>query len=63
MIGAWGIHKLVSMDKIGDYIFKLEFVNGEEKTRVLEGGPWRHKEDALIVAHYDGLIQPSEIRI
>jgi hypothetical protein len=39
MIAAWGIQKLAAMDKIGDYIFKLEFVNEEEKTRVLEGGP------------------------
>jgi hypothetical protein len=51
------------VDKVGDYIFKLEFVNEEEKPRVLEGGPWRHKGDALIMAHYDGLIRPSEIHI
>jgi hypothetical protein len=35
----------------------------EEKIRVLEGGPLRHKGDALIVVHYDGLIRPSEVKI
>jgi hypothetical protein len=30
---------------------------------VLEGGPWRHKGDALIVVHYYGLTRLSEVRI
>jgi hypothetical protein len=29
----------------------------------IEGGPWRHKGDALLVAHYDGLLRPLKIRI
>jgi hypothetical protein len=60
MINAWGIQKLATVEKIGDYIFKIEFVKEEDKVRVLDGGPWRHKGDALIVAHYDGLILSSE---
>jgi hypothetical protein len=44
-------------------MFKLEFEKSEEKIRVIEGGPWRHKGDALIVAHYDGCTRPSEVRI
>jgi hypothetical protein len=63
MIQAWSLHKLACVEKIGDYTFKVEFVKEEEKKRVLEGGPWRHKGDTLIVVHYDGLIKPSEIRI
>jgi hypothetical protein len=42
----WGIQKLSSMEKLGDYIFKIEFGSEEEKAHVLEGGPWRHKGDA-----------------
>jgi hypothetical protein len=30
---------------------------------VLDGEPWRHKGNALIVVHYDGLVWPSEISI
>jgi hypothetical protein len=51
------------VEKIGDYIFKLEFVSEAEKIRVLKGGPWRLKGDTLIIVHYDGLVRPSEISI
>jgi hypothetical protein len=30
---------------------------------MIKGGPWRHKGDALIVVHYDGLVRPSKVRI
>jgi agmatine/peptidylarginine deiminase len=63
MLNAWGIQKLVLAKKVGDYLFKLEFGREEDKRRVLEGGPWRHKGDAFILTHYDGLARPSEIRI
>jgi hypothetical protein len=54
---------LAVVEKLGDCIFKLEFSKEEEKTRVLKGGPWHHKGDALIVVHYDGLVRPSEVCI
>jgi hypothetical protein len=63
MISAWGIERLAGVEKLGDYIFKVEFTREEEKVRVIEGGPWRHKGDALLIAHYDGLLRPSEIPI
>jgi hypothetical protein len=63
MLNAWGIQKLVLAEKVGDYLFKLEFHREEEKRRALEGGPWRHKGDVFILTHYDGLARPSEIRI
>jgi hypothetical protein len=44
-------------------MFKLEFAKEEEKRRVLDGGPWHHKGDALLVVHYDGMVRPSEIKI
>jgi hypothetical protein len=63
MVKAWNIQRLAGIEKIRDYIFKLEFNTPEERLRVLDGGPWRHKGDAHIVVHYDGLIRPSEISI
>jgi hypothetical protein len=30
---------------------------------VLDEGSWRHKGDAMIVVHYDGLAWPSEVSI
>jgi hypothetical protein len=53
----------MGVEKLGDYIFKIEFTKEEEKVRVLDGGPWHHKGDALIIVHYDGLVRPSQIRI
>jgi hypothetical protein len=63
MSSAWGIQKLAQVEKIGDYIFKIEFASVEEKQRIVERGPWRHEGDALILAHYDSLMCPSKIRI
>jgi hypothetical protein len=63
MLKAWGIQKLAAVDKLGDYIFKVEFMKVEEKEREIGGGPWGHKGDAVIVVHYNGLAQPSEIKI
>jgi hypothetical protein len=63
MLAAWGIQNLNSLEKIGDYNFRLEFAKEEEKRWVIEGGPWRHKGDAMIVVHYDGLTRPSEVHI
>jgi hypothetical protein len=62
-VKAWNIQQLAGIEKIGDYIFKLEFNMSEEKLRVLDWGPWRHKGDALIAVLYDGLIRPLEISI
>jgi hypothetical protein len=62
MMSVWGILNLASLKKIGDYIFKLEF-HKEEKELVIEGGPWRHKGEALIIMHYDGYSRPLEIRV
>jgi hypothetical protein len=40
MLNAWGIQKLVLAEKVGDYVFKMEFNREEEKVRALEGGMW-----------------------
>jgi hypothetical protein len=63
MQNAWGISKLKVVEKLGEYSFKVEFVTENEKKRVLDGGPWRHKGGALILVHYDGLCRSSEVRI
>jgi hypothetical protein len=39
MCTAWGINELPTIDKIGDYCFKMEFASEKDKVRVTEGGP------------------------
>jgi hypothetical protein len=63
MFHAWGIASLPQIENLEDCNFKLEFNNKEEKQRVLNRDPWRHKGDSLIVVHYDGLERPSKVRI
>jgi hypothetical protein len=31
MISAWGVQRLAAMQKLGDYLFKIEFAREEEK--------------------------------
>jgi hypothetical protein len=38
MLAVWGFQGLSSVEKIGDYKFRLEFGN-EEKRQVIDGGP------------------------
>jgi hypothetical protein len=42
---------------------QLHLLTDDENARVLEEGFMETEGDGLIVAHYDGLIRPSEIRI
>jgi hypothetical protein len=59
---AWGLQSMKQLQVLGDNKFLLEFDSEEIKQRVVEGGPWRHKGDALIVVSYDGLLShPSTI--
>ncbi|KAK3135743.1 hypothetical protein QOZ80_5BG0422860 [Eleusine coracana subsp. coracana] len=59
---AWGVPDLAPVEKLDDKVFLVAFASEEEKKRVVEGGPWRHKGDALIMVAYDGLIRPSEVQ-
>jgi hypothetical protein len=63
MLNAWSIKELAGVEKLEDYCFKIGFTSAKEKIKVFEGGPWRHKGDAHITVHYDGLIRPSEVKI
>jgi hypothetical protein len=42
----------------GDDKFMLEFDTDEIRRRIIEGGPWRHRSDALLVVPYDGFSPP-----
>jgi hypothetical protein len=40
MLKAWNLQQLAAVEKIGDYMFRLEFNKVDKKNRVLDGGPW-----------------------
>jgi hypothetical protein len=41
---------------LGDNKFLLKFDSEMIKQQVLQGDPWRHKGDGLIVVAYDGFL-------
>ncbi|CAN6238025.1 unnamed protein product [Urochloa humidicola] len=60
---AWGLERPLPVTKLEDNRFILEFESEQQYTYVINGGPWRHKGDALIVVPYDGFTRPSEVVI
>jgi hypothetical protein len=46
---------------LGDNKFMLKFDTDETRKRIIDGGPWRHTGDALLVVPYDRLSPPSSI--
>jgi hypothetical protein len=63
MGAAWRLKTPITVQKLGDNIFILEFDSEPHYKYALNGGPWRHKGDALIVVPYDGFSRPLEIDI
>jgi len=63
MGAAWRMNKPIPVRPLEDNRFILEFKVEEEYKYVVNGGPWRHKGDALIVVPYDGFSRPSKVII
>ncbi|CAO2147258.1 unnamed protein product [Urochloa humidicola] len=63
MIVAWRLERLKPVRKLEGNRFIIEFDCEEEFNYVINGGPWKHKGDALIVVPYDGITRPSEVGI
>ncbi|KAK3122179.1 hypothetical protein QOZ80_8BG0666110 [Eleusine coracana subsp. coracana] len=60
---AWGIDGELHAEQFEERKFIIEFASAEERRRVVEGGPWWHRGDALIVVDYNGIVRPSEVTI
>jgi hypothetical protein len=63
MGAAWRLERPITVRKLGDNRFILEFDIEHHYQYALNGGPWLHKGDALIVVSYDGVSRPSEVVI
>ncbi|KAK3145022.1 hypothetical protein QOZ80_4AG0321480 [Eleusine coracana subsp. coracana] len=62
MMVAWGISVMEPVQPLEENRFMLKFDSEETWRYVIEGGPWRHKGDALLVVPYDGFTRPSSIK-
>ncbi|KAK3160925.1 hypothetical protein QOZ80_1BG0068340 [Eleusine coracana subsp. coracana] len=58
---VWGVVDLAPVERVDTHMFMITFKTKEERSRVVDGGPWRHKGDVLFVVNYDGLTRPSEV--
>ncbi|TVU28632.1 hypothetical protein EJB05_20156, partial [Eragrostis curvula] len=63
MQGYWGVNLKAPAKVLDANKFLLEFHSEYDRNKVVLGGPWRHKGDAVIVVNYDGLTRPSEVVI
>lgn len=63
MMEVWGIEGELHAEQFQAKRFTLEFNSEAERRQVVEGGPWWHKGDALIVVPYDGIDRPSAVSI
>jgi hypothetical protein len=57
---AWGLHDMKPARVLGDNKFMLEFTFEEIRRRIVDGGPWRHMGDTMLVVPYDGLSPPHQ---
>ena len=60
---AWGLKEAVPYRELGDNCFLLEFGSEALMLKATQGGPWRHKGDAIIFVPYDGVTRLSEVTI
>jgi hypothetical protein len=63
MGAAWRLKNPITVQKLGDNRFILEFETEHHYKYAFDGGPWRHKGYALIVVPYDGVSRPSKVVI
>ncbi|CAN6242926.1 unnamed protein product [Urochloa humidicola] len=63
MAKAWQGGRPVPVQRLEDNRYIIEFDSEHVYNFVINGGPWRHKGDALIVVPIDGFCRPSEVVI
>lgn len=58
MSRAWRLRADMNYKSLRDNLFIISFKSEGDYKFVLQGGPWLHKGDALLVAEFDGLTPP-----
>lgn len=58
---AWRLKSGMSYKSLRDNLFIVTFTSEGDYQFVVQGGPWLHRGDALLVAQFDGIISPSQV--
>jgi hypothetical protein len=58
MLRAWQPFGGVSFRTLGENMFLIEFENGWERSKVMEGRPWVFDGNLVSLAYFDGLTFP-----
>lgn len=58
---AWRLRAEMSYKSLKDNLFIVSFSAEGDHKFVLQGGPWLHRGDALLVADFNGLVSPSMV--
>lgn len=58
---AWRLRSDMSYKSLRDNMFIVTFSAEGDYDFVMQGGPWIHKGDALLVASFDGITSPSKV--
>ena len=59
----WGKQEQIPVRELGNNRFLVEFDSEKLWSRVVGGGPWKHKRDAVIFVPYDGIRRFSDVVI
>jgi len=60
---VWGKQEQIPVRELGNNRFLVEFDSEKLWSRVIGGGPWKHKRDAVIFVPYDGVCRFSDVVI
>lgn len=58
---AWRLKEEMSYKSLRENLFIITFKAEGDHKFVLQGGPWIHRGDALLVADFDGITCPSKV--
>jgi hypothetical protein len=62
MLSIWRTAGLVVFKEVQDNVWLLEFVEYDDKKRVLKGRPWSFDRQILVLNDFDRSIVPSQMQ-
>lgn len=59
---AWKLKKNFGAREVGENLYIFQFFAQEDKSRVLQGGPWIFDKQRILLAEVEASIAPSEVQ-